>query len=162
MAARPSDARKTDLRELLLGCADWIRRDALENASASGLRRPEFLALCQLTRGATCPADLASALGCSRANVTKLVRRLSDGGYVTEERHWFYARSKILCVTPAGHEAHARAMRGTGPALLLDALERNHEEALRQLLTLMQPSPPPSVEERARSRRFRRRDQFTK
>jgi DNA-binding MarR family transcriptional regulator len=145
--ARPS--LEADLSARLLFAADVILADLAERASVVRLSRPELFALGVLARSPfpMRPWQLASALSCSRTNVTLLYRRLVAEGYVAEQPLWL-SRGKTLSVTPAGHAAYARVTKTDARPHPLRALDERDLALLRDLLTLVQP-PPASPDDAA-------------
>ncbi len=74
---------------------------------------PMFLVVNQLTyRGALRPTDLASVLGTTKANISKIVRRLEDAGLVARVDSPYDERSVLVALTPAGREIGIRIIDG--------------------------------------------------
>ncbi|WP_369371202.1 MarR family winged helix-turn-helix transcriptional regulator [Promicromonospora sp. Populi] len=51
------------------------------------------------------PSDLAQAMGTGASNVSKIVRRLEEGGFVVRERDPEDTRSTLIALTPQGVSA---------------------------------------------------------
>lgn len=79
------------------------------------------------------PIGLARAFQISKQNMTSLVVQLQKRGLITIESHPTDGRSKLVHLTPEGHQFHATAVEAASPMLREVA---NHEsfEAVRQAL----------------------------
>jgi DNA-binding MarR family transcriptional regulator len=74
---------------------------------------PMFLVVNQLAyRGALRPTDLSSVLGTTKANISKIVRRLEAQGLVGRVDSPYDERSVLVALTPAGREIGLRIIAG--------------------------------------------------
>jgi DNA-binding MarR family transcriptional regulator len=136
------DAFDSDLCDRLLSSAELLLDDIVERAAEIGLTRADYRALRELVcRGTPMrPFELACALRCSRAHLSKIIQRLVEAGFVAEQPVWLASPSKkTLAVTPAGHEAYAHASTRT-PAHPLRVLDAKQRKQLHELLSLLDPN----------------------
>jgi DNA-binding MarR family transcriptional regulator len=74
---------------------------------------PAFLIVNQLAyRGALRPTDLASVLGTTKANISRIVRKLEGAGLVGRAASPYDERSVLVALTPAGREIGLRIVNG--------------------------------------------------
>ena len=74
---------------------------------------PMFLVVNQLAyRGALRPTDLSSVLGTTKANISKIVRKLESHGLVGRVKSPYDERSVLVALTPAGRESGLRIIDG--------------------------------------------------
>ncbi|SIT86019.1 MarR family winged helix-turn-helix transcriptional regulator [Microbacterium sp. RU33B] len=105
-----------DLRVSLTSIVHWADSTALRNRvmRASGFPQddlPMFLIVNQLTyNGAMRPSELASALGMSRTNVSKVVKRLEDAGLAVRVADADDERSVRVALTESGRAQGRRIL----------------------------------------------------
>lgn len=74
---------------------------------------PMFLIVNQLAyRGALRPTDLASVLGTTKANISKIVRKLEQHDLVARVDSPYDERSVLVALTPSGREIGQRIVSG--------------------------------------------------
>ena len=149
-----------DLRLSVTSIVHWAdsREVRLEVMEAIGFPFddiPMFLVVNQLAyRGALRPTDLASVLGTTKANISKIVRRLEDSGHVARVASPYDERSVLVALTPAGREIGVRIVDRAAEKLSdnLATWSADDVEAFRRLLAqfsrsalLQLPQPTPSA-----------------
>ncbi|MEU6564623.1 MarR family winged helix-turn-helix transcriptional regulator [Nocardia nova] len=79
-------------------------------AAAREISRADWTALSVIIRGDGCtPTELARELGLTSGTVSTRIKRLSEAGLIAGDSGAVDARSRPVCVTPAGHELWASA-----------------------------------------------------
>ncbi|MGW8484570.1 MarR family winged helix-turn-helix transcriptional regulator [Microbacterium sp. NPDC055903] len=97
-----------DLRRSLTSLVHWadsreVRVQVMHAVSFPFEDIPMFLIVNQLAyRGALRPTDLASVLGTTKANISKIVRRLEDADLVARISSPYDERSVLVALTAAG------------------------------------------------------------
>ncbi|PVE94627.1 MarR family transcriptional regulator [Microbacterium sp. TPD7012] len=149
-----------DLRRSVTSIVHWAdsREVRLEVMEAIGFPFddiPMFLVVNQLAyRGALRPTDLASVLGTTKANISKIVRRLEASGHVARVDSPYDERSVLVALTPAGREIGVRIVSRAAEKLTdsLATWSADDVEAFRRLLAqfsrsalLQLPQPTPSA-----------------
>jgi DNA-binding MarR family transcriptional regulator/GNAT superfamily N-acetyltransferase len=89
----------------------YTRRIGLldEHLDRSPFTLPEARVLYELAhRDAPTAADLSRVLGMDRAQMSRILRRLTDDGLVTSEQGAAHAKHRPLSMTPAGRDAFGR------------------------------------------------------
>ena len=123
----------------LARAADWFHDAVSSRLQADGLPRlgrSQTLVLTQLDGAGTHPAELARRLGMARQSMQQLVAGLETEGLVRVAPHADDRRSKVVTLTPAGHQVvtsarrHARALERE----LARRIGRDQVDALRQAL----------------------------
>jgi DNA-binding MarR family transcriptional regulator len=119
--------------------ADWFNDALLARLQGDGwprLNRSQALVLAELDGAGSHPAELARQLGMTRQSMQQLVGTLDAFGLVCMTPREDDRRSKVVTLTPDGHEAVA-AVRRHGKALereLGRRIGREHVDALRLAL----------------------------
>lgn len=124
----------------LLSCAESVRRDLSTYAAAAGLPLSDLLALrCLAKRGRPMqPSELATALGCSRTNLTWIGKRLVAASYVDEQPLLFSPGRKTFTVTDLGRDVLMRLTEREKRHDVFRALTKRQREQLFVLLALME------------------------
>ena len=102
--------------------------EALDQASHQALRH-------LFAWGPIRPSVLAEALGTGASNVSKIVRRLADDGYVEREADVADGRACLITLTPRGETA-AREVYGLGDRMIAEVLEGWPLDDVRQYTAL--------------------------
>lgn len=95
-----------------IGIINQLASSALERVLPGGLRLAHFTLMTHLSRrgGAWSPARLANALQVTRGAITNTVARLESRGLVEVTPDPDDGRGKMVRLTQAGSELHARAV----------------------------------------------------
>jgi len=107
-----------DIRRSVTSLVHWadsreVRLQVMEAIGFPFDDIPMFLIVNQLAyRGALRPTDLASVLGTTKANISKIVRRLEACGLVARVSSPHDERSVLVALTPAGREIGVRIIDG--------------------------------------------------
>ena len=149
-----------DLRRSVTSLVHWadsreVRLQVMEAIGFPFDDIPMFLVVNQLAyRGALRPTDLASVLGTTKANISKIVRRLEDSGHVARVDSPYDERSVLVALTPAGREIGVRIVSLAAEKLAdnLATFSADDVEVFRRLLAqfsrsalLQLPQPTPSA-----------------
>lgn len=113
-----------DVRRSVTSLVHWadsreVRLQVMESIGFPFDDIPMFLVVNQLAyRGALRPTDLASVLGTTKANISKIVRKLEQHDLVTRVDSPYDERSVLVALTAAGREIGLRIV--TGAAMKFD------------------------------------------
>lgn len=112
-----------DLRLSLTSIIHWadsreVRRQAMREIDFPHDDVSMFVVVNQIAyRGALRPTDLASTLGTTKANMSKIVRRLEDAGLVTRVPSPYDERSVLVALSPDGRRIGERIVDRVGRSL---------------------------------------------
>ncbi|MEN0653872.1 MULTISPECIES: MarR family winged helix-turn-helix transcriptional regulator [Hyphobacterium] len=124
-----------------IGIIDQLASSALERVLPDGLRLAHFTLLTHLSRrgGAWSPARLANALQVTRGAITNTVARLESRGLVKVTPDPDDGRGKMVRLTGAGAELHARAIAAAVERLsvLSDRFTQSEFEAVLPFLNAL-------------------------
>lgn len=131
-----------DMRLSVTSIVHWadsreVRLQAMETVGFPFDDIPMFLIVNQLAyRGALRPTDLSSVLGTTKANISKIVRRLEAEGLVGRVDSPYDERSVLVALTPAGREIGVRIVAATAKKLEENLATWNDDdiETFRRLL----------------------------
>lgn len=132
----------------LLAVTDALGRDMADSFTRSGLTGPRTHLLWVLAaQGPTTQRDLATALSVTPRNITGLVDRLVDTGFVTREAHATDRRISLVTLTELGrsttaqlaadHADLARSLFGDLPPRTLAAFDAGLGQVLARLQELL-------------------------
>ncbi len=125
---------RRQLAELCFAVVRRLRSRAAELASDFGLSFLQARALWRLEQPLP-TGTLAELLGLDRSNITSVVDRLEEGGFVTREPHPEDRRVKLLALTDAGRALRAELDRALFTTVtLFDGLSRAEQAELETLL----------------------------
>ncbi len=109
-----------------IGIIEQLSRNRAEKRFPDGLKISQFSVLNHLIRVTpqASPAQLASAFQVTRAAMTNTMKRLVELNYITVSPDPEDGRGKLVTITDAGRDAHARA---------ITALRSDFEECIEAL-----------------------------
>ena len=138
-----SDAHTTVLFSLI-HAADAAHAFIEARLASCGLSVPKLTALQRLVEaGDSLPmSQLADRLSCVKSNVTQLVDRLEEEGFVSREADPNDRRSRLAVITPAGRKAYAQGTRAREAAEAELFGKFSREEALQMAALLARLDTP--------------------
>lgn len=102
-----------------IGIIEQLAGNAFERLLPQGLTLSQFAVLNHFTRlgGERSPVHLARAFQVTKGAMTNTLRRLVRQGFIVIRPHPRDGRAKLVSISPAGSQAHARSVAAVAPLL---------------------------------------------
>ena len=114
---------------------DQLLRNRLAKVLPKGMELSHFAILNQLASIGVerTPAQLAKSFHVTRGAITNTLAKLEMAGYIHIRPDWEDARSKLVSISPAGHQARSAALAMVSP-LIVGLINELGTEKVKQLL----------------------------